>query len=247
MSTNFETGHAKNVALFETLISFCNGHGADYQPSNGLISLGQMGARLDAAKNILQECKSTKTFFDNAINARQEAFKDLKPLATKVINALAACGASQLTVSDAKAVNRKIQGARAASGTRATTSPTADVPADKTISVSQQSYDNMVDYFARLIEVVSQEPRYTPNETALKADSLKTKLETMQQANSAIATAYTGWSNARIRRNQVLYHPLTGLVHISLGVKQYVKSVFGATSSQYKQISGLPIRFSPTP
>jgi hypothetical protein len=37
----------------------------------------------------------------------------------------------------------------------------------------------------------------------------------------------------------MIYNELTGLVDISFDVKLYVKSVFGATSPQYKAISGL--------
>lgn len=36
---------------------------------------------------------------------------------------------------------------------------------DKTISVSQQSYDALIDNFGKLIDLVGTEPTYTPNET----------------------------------------------------------------------------------
>jgi hypothetical protein len=34
-----ETGHAKNVATFEDLISFCTGYGATYNPSKAALKL----------------------------------------------------------------------------------------------------------------------------------------------------------------------------------------------------------------
>ena len=63
----------------------------------------------------------------------QLAFKDLKPLATKIENALA--------VYDAKKINRKIQGTKANGGTKTPTipaDPNAPAPTDKTISTSQR-------------------------------------------------------------------------------------------------------------
>ena len=39
MASNSETGHAKNVANFEDLISFCTGYGATYNPSKAAIQL----------------------------------------------------------------------------------------------------------------------------------------------------------------------------------------------------------------
>jgi hypothetical protein len=43
-------------------------------------------------------------------------------------------------------------------------------------------------------------------------------------------------------RNIKLYSPETGIVDTAQTVKNYVKSVFGATSPQYKQISKLIFR-----
>ena len=39
MASNSETGHAKNVANFEDLISFCNGYGATYNPSKEALTI----------------------------------------------------------------------------------------------------------------------------------------------------------------------------------------------------------------
>lgn len=55
----------------------------------------------------------------------------------------------------------------------------------------------------------------------------------------AVINAETPLSTARIARNEVLYKQNTGIVDITVDVKNYVKSVFGATSPQYKLISNL--------
>ncbi len=73
----------------------------------------------------------------------------------------------------------------------------------------------------------------------LKTVTLQSKLADLKSANSGLINSYTNWSNARINRNSILYNPLNGLVQTALDVKKYVKSVFGATSPQFKQISGL--------
>ena len=39
-----ETGHAKNVANFQDLISFCEGHGAIYNPSKESLKIPQLKA-----------------------------------------------------------------------------------------------------------------------------------------------------------------------------------------------------------
>ena len=197
----------------------------------------------------MQQTKTTKTSFDNATNARQIAFKDLKPLATKIVNSLAVSGATNLVVVDVKTINRKIQGAKANSTPKTPTAAVsplsgelegaAPTPTDKTISISQQSYDSIIDHLTKLVETITQEPSYKPNETELKTDTIKARLDTMKSTNTELINSYTNWSNTRIQRNATLYSPLTGLVQTALEVKKYVKSVFGATSPQYKQVSGL--------
>ena len=62
---------------------------------------------------MLQAVKVAKTAYDNATNARALAFKPLKPLATKIVNGLAATEATAQTVDDVKSTNIKIQGRRA--------------------------------------------------------------------------------------------------------------------------------------
>ena len=115
-----------------------------------------------------------------------------------------------------------------------------DAPADlgdKSISVSQQSYDSLMDHFAKLIETVSQEPLYTPNEADLTIAGLNTLLTQMQTANTGVINSTTSVSNSRIVRDKTLYHETTGLVQNAGEVKKYIKSLFGASSSQYKQVS----------
>ena len=53
----------------------------------------------------------------------------------------------------------------------------------------------------------------------------------------AVVAAEVPLNNARITRNDTLYKANTGLVDIALDVKTYIKSVYGATSPQYKKIS----------
>jgi hypothetical protein len=42
MTSKSETGHAKNVANFESLISFCIGYNADYNPSNAALKISAL-------------------------------------------------------------------------------------------------------------------------------------------------------------------------------------------------------------
>ena len=240
MASTTETGHAKNVATFEDLISFCTGYGATYNPSKAALKLPALTTQNTGAIAALQAVKVAKTAFDNATNAREVAFKPLKPLATKIVNGLAATEATAQTVDDVKTMNNKIQGKRA----KAVEKPTAAALAAgaepiKTVSTSQQSFDKLIDHFAQMIATLTAEPKYLPNENELKVATLNTLLTDLRAKNTAVISANTALSNARIARDKALYGEITGILDVAQDTKQYVKSLFGASSPQFKQVSGL--------
>ena len=107
------------------------------------------------------------------------------------------------------------------------------------ISSSQMSFDSRIDNLDKLIKLLTSVTAYAPNEADLKVTALTTLLTDLKAKNTAVITAEAPLVNARIARNDVLYKAGTGLVDTSVDVKTYVKSVFGATSPQYKTISGL--------
>ncbi len=113
MASTSEVGHAKNVANFQDLIAFVNGYGANYNPSKTSLQLPQLQTLHTNAKNELTNVTAATTAYFNVVNARVEAFQDLRPLSTRLLNALAATDATSETVKDAEGFNRKIQGKRA--------------------------------------------------------------------------------------------------------------------------------------
>lgn len=100
----------------------------------------------------------------------------------------------------------------------------------------------MVDHFSGIIEILVQNPSYSPNENDLKITALQNKLLDLKTKNTELIDSYTQYSNAMLERNQLMYNPLSGLLQTAKEVKLYVKSVFGASSPQYKQISGIEFK-----
>ena len=245
MSSTSETGHAKNVSHFESLISFCKGYGSKYNPSRDALKIPNLETQHTNAENSLDDVKEQKKDFDNATNTRKDTFNPLKKLSTRIVNALDATEATAATVDDAKTINRKIQGSRAADKPEATQTTEGDAnnaAEDKSISVSQQSYDQQIEHFASLIKIVASEPTYKPNEDDLTVASLNKLLGYMRTTNRAVIDANTDANNSRLNRNKLLYTEPDGLVPIALDVKKYVKSVYSTTSAEYKQVSSLEFK-----
>jgi hypothetical protein len=239
MASTSETGHAKNVANLQDLISFVTGYGVTYNPSKNALKLPQLNTLSTTAQTSLSAVIAKNTAYNNKVNERVLAFGNLRTLSTRLISALEITDASDEKIKDAKAFNRKIQGQRATAITTAT-DPNAAAPT--TISTSQRSYDQQIQHLAGLIAILQSEPSYAPNETELKTVTLVTKQTDMTTKNNAVTTAYTGISNSRIARNAVLYGTDTGLVDISSEVKKYVKSIFGSTSPQFAQVKAIEFK-----
>ena len=106
-------------------------------------------------------------------------------------------------------------------------------------STSQMSYNSRLENFEWFIIFLSKTPEYNPNEEDLKIESLKTLHSDLKAKNNLVMTAHSKMETERTQRNKMLYQPLTGIVDISIDIKNYIKSLFGASSHQYKQISKL--------
>ncbi len=247
MSSTSETGHAKNVANLESLLTICTSYSSSYNPSNANITLAGLTGLLGNAKAALVAVTDAKATYDHATNDREVAFKVLSPLFTKVVNAFDACGATKQNVADARALNNKMKGVRA--GKKIDPAPTdpANPPqeAPRNISVSHVSFDSKISYFESLIKLLGAEGSYAPNEPDLTLAGLSNFLVSLKTIHQTAIKAAIDLSNARINRDQVLYLSDNNLCESAQDVKKYIKSIFGAASQQYKQVG--KIKFSSVP
>ena len=240
MASTSETGHAKNVANFQSLIAFVTGYGTTYNPSKNALKLPQLIALKADADTKLADVVTQNTKFNTKVNERLAAFSSLKSLSTRLVNALQTTDASTQIIKDAKGFNRKMQGQRASASATTPTDP--NTPAPNTISSSQQSYTQQIQHLAGLISVLQSEPSYTPNETDLKIATLQAKQNDLTSKNNDVATAYANISNSRISRNTTLYSTEGSIFDVASEVKKYVKSIYGASSPEFAQVKGIEFK-----
>ena len=241
MASTSETGHQINVVNFDEMNTYVVGYGTVYNPSKASIKLAALQALALSAKTAIGAVNSALPAYSNAVSAREVGFDPLSKLTTRIVNALKATDTTTQVDESAQTLARKIQGARAtAKKTEAEKTALATEGTVVTeISSSQMSYDSRLDSFDKLIKLLASVPLYAPNEADLKVTALTTYYNDLKAKNAAVVTSTVPLSNARISRNDILYKTNTGVVDIAFDVKVYVKSVFGATSPQYKQISKL--------
>jgi hypothetical protein len=239
-----ETGHAMNVANFFKLTTYCQGYGRKYMPTNPHLQIENLRLLGDNAKSLSGIVNEMLAPRDAARTARALAFKPLSPLATRLLNAIKASTTDSKVDDNIKTYVRKIKGERASD--KIEVAKVAGVEStDETNqqSSSQLDFNNRLNFLDILIKQLAFIPEYAPNELELKVASLQAMYNDLSAKNTAAVETEVNIDNARIARDKVMYAPLTGLVDVALDTKTYVKSVFGPTSVEYKQISGL--KFSP--
>lgn len=241
MASTSDISHAKNVTNFNSLISAVLTIGQAYNPSKDSIKLPALQSLLTAANKSLIDLNSAQSANSTAIDQRELAFKPMGSLFTKVNNALKASGSSVQADDTAKTIFRKLQGRRASAKLTDEEKTTLEAEGKEVnqISASQMGYDERVDNFEKLISLLQSIPEYNPNEEDLKIETLQALLADLKVKNSEVMKTYFVLESARGVRNDLLYKPLTGVVDLSADVKSYIKSVFGASSTQYKLVSGL--------
>ena len=234
MASTFETGHAKNVANLQKLTEQVTVYTL-YNPPVDNLKVANLQTLYTTASAKLNEVEDKRNANKNAITVRQSAFENLKSTATKIINHLEILSLPSGTIDQAKSLNRVIQGGQK----KAVTPPEEGKEEAKTVSTSRQSYTQMAENFGILLQLLGTIPTYNPNEDDLKLANLETYKNSLVSSTQSVDQTEAELNNKLIERDQLLYADGTGLYSIAQNVKKYVKSLYGATSPEYTNVSSI--------
>ena len=227
--------HIKNVEAFGKLMGICTGYGGSFNPGRPNLQANAMAALTDNARQVMGEFHTAQTTFNNATNKREVAFKDIQRLGTRIVSALKASGASKLTIADAQASVRKLTGQQR-TNRLPVASEAATTPKPKTRIAGGMDYATLAYHFAKLVETVSAEANYQPNEAELAVAGLTSQVKNLQQLNGSVNEASAQLSNVRKKRNALLYDSANSLVDTGNAVRQYVRAAYGPASEQNKEV-----------
>ena len=234
MASQSEVGHAKNVANLQKLTEQVTVYTL-YNPPVENLTIVSLQTLYTTASAKLTEVEEKRHANKNAIALRQLTFENLKPTCTKIINHLGILGLTEGTLDQAKSLNRVIQG-----GQKTTTTPPGENgETGSTVSTSRQSYTQMADNFGILLQLLATIPTYDPNEDDLKLTNLTAYQSSLMSATQSVDQTEAELNIKLIERDQILYAEGTGLYTIVQNVKKYVKSLYGATSPEYANVSNI--------
>jgi len=232
MAQQYETGHAKNVANFQKLIEQVTTY-EEYNPAIEDLKITELQSLYNKSITSLDNIKEKRISNKDAIHSRQEIYKNLKSKATRIINYLDILNLKDGTFAQAKSLNKLIQ------GSNKTIKEVDEYNDDETKSksTSRQSYTQIAENFSKLIQLLETIGTYNPNIDDIKINSLKSyhtdlvsKTQKVNQTEAELNTEF-------IERNNVLYNEDNGLFEIAQNVKKYVKSLYGAKSPEYTNVS----------
>lgn len=239
MKTTNETGHEQNVVNFELQKTIVTTFGILYNPPKPSLTIPGLSELLEKGKLEINAVNMAEVAMKNAIAARAGVLDDFDNLVTRCINGLRIAGVSGQTLTQAEAIVRDLRGKRAS---KILSDEELAVAKEKGTEVKQvvvhnSTIDSKVENLTKFVLFLETISEYHPNEADITIGSLRAKLDDIKNKNAGLSTAEALLSAARLSRDTVLYADNTGLVDTAMEVKLYTKSVFGADSPQYKQIS----------
>lgn len=239
-----ETGHAKNVANLETTTIILNGLGRDYEPPQTLIQIPSLETLLTQAKSALTDVDAEQAAKTIAVDAVQEAFKDLDKYARKIKDNAAVELNDPAFTADLQAIVNKFN-----STSRDTGIPDDPLtPEDESRtahSMSQRSRDNQIAHLADMSALLKQRTDYNTTETEYTTTTIDTKIATLTAVNNAAKTAEAALGNKLDARDAILYNEETGIPARAKLIKTYLALKLGKDSAAYQQINALDFRYVP--
>lgn len=232
MSKQYETGNAKNVANLQKLIEQVTVYTA-YNPPVDNLKIVNLNTLYTNSLNAVTEVEEKRNANKNAIHTRQQAYLNLKSTSTRIINQLEILGLSEGVLAQAKSLNNLIQGSKKKK--KEVDEETGEE--SKTVSTSRQSYTQLADNFSKILQLLATIPTYNPNLEELKLVNLTAYHTTLVESTKNVDITEAELNTKLIERNKILYENGTGLYTIAQNVKKYVKSIYGATSPEYSNIS----------
>ena len=241
MKTTNLSGNEQNVTNLEVLISVIISFGPTYNPPKSSITIPGLNELLEKGKLEINALNAAEVASKNAVAACTAAQDDFDSLITRSINALRILDVSAQTLAQAEALVRELRGKRASALLTAEEQAAAKVEGNtsKQVVKHNSTLDSKLENMSKYVLLLESIPGYNPNEPELTTPALRNKLNDIKAKDTQVTSTDTAFGAARLSRDAFLYTDNTGLCPIVSDAKTYVKSVFGANSPQYKQVSSI--------
>lgn len=237
MPATTERSIAQHINNFKIVIDNCSMFGAQYNPSNPLLTIPSMNSSWSNTITLHETYTGLLMASKHHVNARQALFRSAILIVTRSYNYYLSTTASDAAKRDAKSIADRLRG----HGVKIPKLPDGTKDPNH-ISNSHQGFSSRTEAMRELAAFYAADPNYAPNEPQLQASALLALADQMQATNNQLSQVIAPVTAARIDRDHALNHKNTGLYTLVKAVKKYVKAVFGPSSPEYRSISGIDFR-----
>jgi hypothetical protein len=236
-----EAGDMKLLGNFRRLIDLQKTD-PTFDSSNPLLKISKLEQQLTEGIAAVEAITDNMAPNKVAITTRQAEYVQAVATVRGSRNLLKSSGASADILEDADSFTRKVFGLKKARKEPDVAAVTSATEAVKTHSASQQSYDAILGNIRNYTGIIKTIGLYNPNEEHYKISGLETMIDNLEAQNSLVSTTFASLDAARRLRDNLLYTNEDCICKVAQMVKNYVKAIHGATSPQYKAISGLTFK-----
>ncbi len=236
--------HVNNVQSFEKLLGICTGFGGAYNPGQQNLRVENLSDLLKQAQNKLLQVSIAKTNYEQAQNAREIAFIEMRAIVPRIMAELKSSRVVPQAIADALVMARRIKGYTKAEKPGAVVSEAGKATEPEASSRKRNSADfgNSTYYFEKLLQTLASIPGYQPTKPALQLENLNARLDQLRSASAAVVAAYAAWSNTRHERTNFMYLGPECMHDTAMAMKQQVKASFGNNSEAFALVR--KIRFT---
>jgi hypothetical protein len=149
----------KTVGSYEGFVELCSGY-RGYNPGSPNLTVSALRELSGKARASIEAFNVAKSEMNRVTNDREIAFDSLRKLVSGISFALAASGASEQTMKDVRAFLRQMSSRKKSRDPI----PSGQTEPESSRPFSQGGYETMTNQFAQLVQLVSLEPKYQPNE-----------------------------------------------------------------------------------
>ena len=243
MSSN-QSSIGTNLVNLGELIERVSTFGAKYNPVRSEFTIPRLIELQGSIDILISQVQTAENIDNNSIATRALAFKSNDGLVTHAINSFSISGASEQSIRQAESKVRAYRNIRV-----------SDKPSEEDIATAKAegknlrintmhsaTFDKKTENMGDFIDFLANSPEYGPNESDISIEGLSAKLAELKSKNKNCSKTSAELDAVRRNRDIAMFAKGTGMVDLAMGVKKYVKSVFGATSIQYKEISDLKFK-----
>ena len=212
-----------------------------FNPSDARLSIQNQKQVKESGDKVLLGVALAERVSEDTATTRNIAFDALDPFVTRLINAVRISDAPTQTIEHGDSIVREYRNQRATEiePPAKTAEGTEEEESARTNKMRNSSFNTKIENYRNLVLLVNAIVGYKSNETDLTVEAISERLDDLKRVNSACITAEAELEAARKLRDIVLYADKTGLFDVAMDSKLYVKSAYGASSTQYKSISGI--------